>query len=151
MQRHPRKLALKLALVIGLLAMLSACGFPLPGLSIPVGSLGPQQFDGQKAYEFAAAQVGFGFRPTGSDASHKTADYIAAKLKEFGWTATMQPFDLTINGETYHSQNVIGTLGKGPVIVIGAHFDTRLWANNDPDQARRFDPVMGANDAASGV
>jgi Zn-dependent M28 family amino/carboxypeptidase len=37
------------------------------------------------------------------------------------------------------------------VIIIGAHYDTRIYADNDPDPAHRHDPVMGADDAGSGV
>jgi Zn-dependent M28 family amino/carboxypeptidase len=46
---------------------------------------------------------------------------------------------------------VIGraNLGKGPIIILGAHYDTRRWADQDPAHPR--DPVPGANDGASGV
>jgi Zn-dependent M28 family amino/carboxypeptidase len=36
-------------------------------------------------------------------------------------------------------------------IVLGAHWDTRLWADKDPDPAKRKLPILGANDGASGV
>ena len=32
-----------------------------------------------------------------------------------------------------------------------AHWDSRPWADNDPDEANHTKPVMGANDGASGV
>ena len=35
--------------------------------------------------------------------------------------------------------------------LIGAHYDTRRLADNDPDPALRTEPVPGANDGASGV
>jgi len=42
--------------------------------------------------------------------------------------------------------------GQGkPWIILGAHFDSRLWADHDPDRSRRRQPVPGANDGASGV
>jgi Zn-dependent M28 family amino/carboxypeptidase len=41
--------------------------------------------------------------------------------------------------------------GKGPVAIIGAHYDTRLLADNDPNTNLRTRPVPGANDGASGV
>ena len=44
-------------------------------------------------------------------------------------------------------RNIIGVLGEGPVLILGAHYDTRRSADReDPSQ-----PVMGANDGASGV
>lgn len=36
-------------------------------------------------------------------------------------------------------------------ILLGAHWDTRLWADQDPDPAKRGEPVLGANDGGSGV
>jgi len=34
---------------------------------------------------------------------------------------------------------------------MGAHYDTRLYADHDPDPANHTQPVPGANDGASGV
>jgi len=36
-------------------------------------------------------------------------------------------------------------------VLIGAHYDTRLYADQDPDLTQRSQPVLGANDGASGV
>ncbi|MFX0207857.1 MAG: M28 family peptidase, partial [Candidatus Hodarchaeota archaeon] len=38
-----------------------------------------------------------------------------------------------------------------PYFLLMAHYDTRLWANEDPDPTKRKEPVLGANDGASGV
>jgi len=38
-----------------------------------------------------------------------------------------------------------------PRILICAHWDSRPWADNDPDSANWRKPVMAANDGASGV
>ncbi len=108
-------------------------------------------FDGAKAFEDLAAQMAFGARPTGSAAWVKTGDYILSTLKDYGWKTQEQPFDLNVNGALIRGRNLIGSLGSGPVIIIGAHYDTRLWADDDPDPAKRHDPVMGADDGASGV
>jgi glutaminyl-peptide cyclotransferase len=49
-------------------------------------------------------------------------------------------------------QNVIAKQGNGsPWIILGAHYDTREWADQDPNPANREKPVPGANDGASGV
>ena len=42
-------------------------------------------------------------------------------------------------------------MGSGPVIIFGAHYDTRPAADKDPDPARQNDWIEGANDGASGV
>ncbi|MDH4223320.1 MAG: M28 family peptidase [candidate division Zixibacteria bacterium] len=36
-------------------------------------------------------------------------------------------------------------------ILLCAHWDTRPWADKDPEPANRFTPISGANDGASGV
>ena len=38
-----------------------------------------------------------------------------------------------------------------PSILLLAHYDTRLWADQDPNPLKKKQPVLGANDAASGV
>jgi len=35
--------------------------------------------------------------------------------------------------------------------LIGAHFDTRPFADEDPDPANRSEPILGANDGGSGT
>jgi glutaminyl-peptide cyclotransferase len=36
-------------------------------------------------------------------------------------------------------------------VMLGTHYDTRLWADEDPDPAVRTRPIEGANDGASGT
>lgn len=111
------------------------------------------QFDGEMAFADAKAQVDFGVRPTGSDASVKTGDYIIAGLKASGWTVVEQPFTLNINGKAIQARNITGKIGigTGPVIMFCAHYDTRLWADQDPDPNMHHQPILGADDGASGV
>jgi len=108
----------------------------------------PRIFDGNHAYqEYVLAQMKFGNRPAGSAADRATGDYIIAQLKQSNWKTETQEF-------TYRSvpiRNVIGKIaeGRGPIIILGAHYDTRPRADQDklnPDQ-----PVPGADDGASGV
>ncbi len=91
--------------------------------------------------------MALGPRPTGSEAGRKTGDYIVEQLKAYGWQVELQDF-------IYHGvpgRNIIAKAGKGPVAIIGAHYDTRRVADNDPDPALRAKPEPGANDGASGV
>ncbi len=104
-------------------------------------------FDGKNAYGHVIAQVSFGPRITDTQGSRDAGDYIAEQLRQTQWSVEFQNF-------TYrdaHARNVIGraNLGKGPIIILGAHYDTRRWADQDPTHPR--DPVPGANDGASGV
>ena len=50
-------------------------------------------------------------------------------------------------------KNIIGVINPGASqrLLLLAHWDTRPWADNDPDPSNHTKPVMGANDGASGV
>ena len=50
-------------------------------------------------------------------------------------------------------KNLIGVINPDDSqrLLLLAHWDTRPWADNDPNEANHRKPVMGANDGASGV
>jgi glutaminyl-peptide cyclotransferase len=105
----------------------------------------PLTFSGEEAYQQAAAQIALGPRPTGSEAGWATGDYIIERLKELGWETEEQVTEF--RGVTI--RNIVGRAGAGPVIIVGAHYDTRPHADLDPvnpDQS-----IQGANDGASGA
>jgi glutaminyl-peptide cyclotransferase len=105
-------------------------------------------FDGDHAYNvYLIPQMNIGPRPAGTAADRATGDFIIAELRNSKWEAVTQEFDY----RGVQVRNVIGKAGqgRGPVIVIGAHYDTRKLA--DQDKAHPDQPVPGANDGASGV
>ncbi len=105
------------------------------------------EFDGQRAMVHVTAQMQFGPRVTGTAANLAAGDYIAANLKQSGWQAEFQPFEY----QGTAARNIIAraNTGRGPVIILGAHYDSRRRADRDPQHPT--DPVPGANDGASGV
>ncbi len=103
------------------------------------------QFDGQRAYQYVLAQCEFGPRYVGSEPGRQTAEYIVDELDNLGWTTEIQEF--MYRGVV--GRNVIGSKGRGPLVVLGAHYDTRSVADRDPFDPSQ--PVLGANDGASGV
>jgi glutaminyl-peptide cyclotransferase len=103
-------------------------------------------FDGPSAFAYLEAQMAFGPRWPGSPGHTAVADYILAELTALGWQAEEQPFvyqDVTV-------RNLIGraNVGQGPIIFLGAHYDTRKIADMTPGSS---EPVPGAVDGASGV
>ncbi len=116
---------------------------PSPPTATPVAL----RFDGERAYEQVLAQEAFGPRPTGSQAGWATGDYIIEQLEALGWTVETQEFVF----QGVRGRNVIGKAGQGPVVIVGAHYDTRPVADQDPDPANRQQPILGANDGGSGV
>lgn len=104
---------------------------------------GPLVFDGEAALAHVRAQCDLGFRPSGSPAGWATGDYIISALEEQGWAVQTQEF---VYRDT-PVRNIVGVLGEGPVIVLGAHYDTRRSADREDPSV----PVLGANDGGSGV
>ncbi len=104
-------------------------------------------FDGARAFEFLVAQMDLGLRPAGSAANRATGDYILEQLKEYQWKTETQEF--VFRGVPV--RNIIGKNGegRGPLILLGAHYDTRIRADQDKFHAEQG--VPGANDGASGV
>ncbi len=132
--RRGAALVLVLSLAFGLL---EGCGEP-PG---------PAHFDGELAFQHVLAQVEMGPRYSGSPGNQLTGDYIVAELQRHGWQVQEQHFSRSGNP----LRNIVGVRGAGPAVLFGAHYDTRRWADSDPDPALRQEPVPGANDGASGV
>jgi hypothetical protein len=97
--------------------------------------------------EHVLAQTDLGPRPSGSEAAENTRQYILSELAAQGWTVMTQT--LTYKGTEV--TNVVGRAGEGPAVLLGAHYDTRRQADADLDPEKRQEPVLGANDGASGV
>ncbi|MCR5821882.1 MAG: M28 family peptidase [Bacteroidales bacterium] len=110
-------------------------------------------FNADSAYAYAAAQMAFGPRIPGSAAARKCAAYIAERMGGWCDTVVLQSFATTLwDGSEARGVNIIGSLNPSAPkrILLAAHWDSRLWADHDPNEARRHDPVPGANDGASG-
>lgn len=121
------------------------CAIVAVVLCLPACANDRKHFDGDRAYRHVVAQCTFGPRPVGSEAASQTADYILTELSRLSWTTQTQEF--VFRGVV--GRNVIGVRGRGPVVVLGTHYDTRSLADRDSLQPTA--PVPGANDGASGV
>ncbi len=110
----------------------------------------PIEFDGKNAYGYAQSQMDFGPRTPGSESHQKTIEFITKEMSSSGWNVEIQ----SENRNGFLIQNIIGkkpeTIDQ-PWIIIGAHYDSRFYANKDADVKKQFQPVPGANDGASGV
>lgn len=111
-------------------------------------------FNVDSAYRYVADQVAFGPRVPNSEAHARCADYLAAKLRSFGADVVVQEADLKAFDNTIlHARNIIGRFQpeKNNRILLFAHWDSRPFADHDPDPSRRDEPILGASDGASGV
>lgn len=115
-------------------------------------------FSGENAYQYLVKQCEFGPRNAGSAGHEKCKEFLITELKEYCDRVLTQEFDYQDkhNAEKiYHGTNIIGSINLNPKkrkrIMLCAHWDTRPWADEDPDSSNHDHPIIGANDGASGV
>ena len=111
-------------------------------------------FSADSAYNYCAAQCQYGPRTMNSEAHEKCGEWIAQQFEKYGCEVELQKADLKgYDGTILKSTNIIARSPKSdkPRIMICAHWDSRPWADNDPDEANWKKPVMAANDGASGA
>ncbi len=113
------------------------------------------QFDGNLAFNWLEKQCEFGPRNPGSEGYFNCKDFLIQNLKDFSDTVFTQNFTYTELREnnTYNLSNIIAefNVNSEKHILLGAHWDTRPWADKDLNLSNRFTPITGANDGASGV
>lgn len=140
---NKRAIVIAMALVLGYIAISLVLRLRQP----PPPYFG-ETFDGQRAYADVEKQVAFGARTPGSEAHRQTVNWIRAQLADAGWMSEVQ--ETAWDGQPV--RNIIASRdGQPPKVILGAHYDSRLFADNDPDPANHTLPVPGANDGASGV
>ncbi|MFT3752981.1 MAG: M28 family peptidase [Paludibacter sp.] len=111
-------------------------------------------FNFDSAYLYTKSQVDFGPRVPNTKAHNDCAAYLSAQLKRFGAEVIEQKADLVaFDGTILKSVNIIGSYNPKAEtrILLFSHWDSRPWADNDPDPTNHKKPVMAANDGASGV
>jgi Zn-dependent M28 family amino/carboxypeptidase len=111
-------------------------------------------FDGQAALAYAKAQIDFGPRPPGTPAHDKAGDWIVAEMKkrtdsvsEQRWTQT------TAKGVQLPLRNILARFNPSATqrVLYITHWDTRPTADDDLNYGNKTQPILGANDGASGV
>jgi Zn-dependent M28 family amino/carboxypeptidase len=105
-------------------------------------------FDGHRAFDDIIFQLELGPRIPGSRSHQLTQNWISNELVQNQWNVELQ--NIEIQGKTI--TNIIAKRGlESRYILLGAHYDTRIYADQDPNPDLRLEPVPGANDGASGV
>jgi len=97
-------------------------------------------FDGKRAFAHVVKQVGFGPRPSGSQALVHLQDYLQSELKSYGCNVETDSFGAdTPVGRLPMKNFLVKIPGEKPgVILLGTHYDTLLKDN-----------FVGADDAGS--
>lgn len=111
-------------------------------------------FDADSAYAYVEKQVAFGPRVPGTPAHRACGDWLESRMRELADTVISQRVTLTaFDGTPLPARNILARFNpQAPSrTLLLAHWDTRPWADNDPNEENRSKPVPGANDGASGV
>ena len=111
-------------------------------------------FSGDSAYRYIAQQVAFGPRVPNSEGHRLCGDFLEAAFRSYGADVIAQTTDITAyNGDVLKARNIIARFQphKSERVLLCAHWDTRPWADSDPDPANHYKPYPGANDGGSGV
>jgi len=129
--------------LIGLIFFMQACG-----------GNGPR-FDEDRSFEYLVKQCDFGPRNPGSDGYEACKQFLIDESETHADDVVLQPFTYTEqkDHQSYDLVNIIARFNTESdiQIMIGAHWDTRPWAEEDNDKFKRRIPIIGANDGASGV
>ena len=137
------RIQIKIILTISTIIVLSSCNNAVP------------KFDKGNAFRYLVEQCEFGPRNPGSNGYKQCLDYLQKTLVGFADTVLLQPFvlDDLVDEKSYDLTNIIARfkVNEPEQLLIGAHWDTRPWADEDPVPEKRNDPIIGANDGASGV
>jgi glutaminyl-peptide cyclotransferase len=136
------------SLIIIALAFM-ACVKPAPP------PLKPPRFDQERAFHRLRDLCAFGPRNHGSEGKTKAEAWIQKNLRDAGAEVSVHSFQHTPKGATQAEsfRNIVARINPKQTrrVLIATHYDTRSTADKDPDESRRSEPILGANDGASGV
>lgn len=147
------------ALFCGLLLL--CLGLPARGPAAPAAC-----FSGTRAYQQLKELCALGPRVPGTPAARKAGDWLLTRLRALGDESWEQPFthkvrashplarkDKRLSTQGLRMRNLVCRFRPKDSrrLLLAAHWDSRPFADMDPVKAKRTQPVLGANDAASGV
>ncbi len=133
---------------VGVLFTALLCHQPAAGQTAPY-------FDGRAAFELLQAQTALGPRYPGSPGHAAMTSFLEDHLQPLAHELTVQTVRRPhpYRSDTLEIVNYLARFNTAsPVrLLLLAHYDTRAVADQDPDPANRDQPILGANDGASGV
>ena len=137
---------MKRYIIISLLFI--ACSSNEVGKDIP-------DFDSDLAYQYIIDQCNFGPRNPGSIGHEQFAKFLENFLSNMSDQVIIQDFNYTehITGENRIGRNIIAqfNIEANQRLLIGAHWDTRAYSDEDTNPENKSIPILGANDGASGT
>jgi len=110
-------------------------------------------FNTNNAFGHLEKQCDLGVRYPGSDGIELCRDYIVNELSKYNLEIELQEFTVELRDKKVDGVNILASFypQMSRRILLGAHYDTRPWADMEEDTSLHDSPILGANDAASGV
>ncbi len=111
------------------------------------------KFSGSNAFGFLTQQTSFGPRNPNSKGHRECLAFLEKTLRQYADEVQLQSFTSAGYNETLSLTNVIAKFNPSATarILLCAHWDTRPRAEHDTNKSKQNLPLLGANDAASGV
>ncbi|MDA7950677.1 MAG: M28 family peptidase [Pirellulaceae bacterium] len=147
--------AILIALVSAFIPSFIGCS-DTPANGSPVASL-DTKFNAKRSYDFLKEICDLGPRISGTEAMKKQQKRLEEHFTKLGGVVRRQEYKIKSpeTGEPIPLTNMVVSWhpDKKERILLGAHYDTRPYADEDPDiqAARKLGGLIGANDGASGV
>ena len=116
-------------------------------VSVPV-------FNADSAFAFVKAQTDFGPRVPFTEAHESCCNWFVEKLAQYADTVMVQEFRTRLyNNQGADGKNIIACFNPDAPkrVILCSHWDSRPYADHDPDETNWNHPIDGANDGASGV
>ncbi|MBC8384987.1 MAG: M28 family peptidase [Candidatus Cloacimonetes bacterium] len=131
----------KIYFLFGIFVLFASCSNSIP------------EFKKEEAFTFLEEQCDLGTRFPGSEEIELCRNYIISTLDQFGAVIEKQEFFVEIEAVQYAGVNIIASYfpEMNRRILLGAHYDTRPWADKEENQNLHNSAIIGANDGASGV
>ncbi len=118
-----------------------------PDFSLP-------DFSGARSMELLRSQTDFGPRAPNTPAHDSCLAFFERFLTPLAGEVVLQRFEMPgYDGERLALTNVIARFNPAAKqrILLAAHWDSRPRADRETSPARQGEPILGANDGASGV
>jgi glutaminyl-peptide cyclotransferase len=158
----PWKVVLPITLGLPMLAVLISLGVPLVTRlkptradTPPAPTSGAAPIDGARAYGYLKQVCALGPRPAGSAANARQRQLVSKHFTEHGAKVREQPFSAVDprSGAKLDLVNLIGAWHPERMqrVMLGVHYDTRPFPDQEKVPDRRSIPYLGANDGGSGV
>ena len=141
----------RISIFICILAIGFSCKQSPKAQNITTGKILVPIFNADSAYHYTATQVSFGPRIPGTETHKACGNYLSGELKRLGASVTEQEAIVYLQDRTpVQIKNIIGSFqpeNKSRILLF-AHWDSRPYADQDPNPDNWMKPIDGANDGA---